>query len=103
LRKLPKKNSEANIKLAIGCIHHAINETAKYSVFSDNAAAFFDKAPSFKALENELKKFFTLSNQIFFEAQDHDIDTEASIQWLRKFCKQCRDCERGLKPSKGKA
>lgn len=103
LRRLPKKNSEANIKLAISCLHHAINETAKYSVFSDNAAAFFDEAPSFKALENELNQFFALSNQVFFDAQHHAIDANEAMQWLRKFCKQCRDCERGLKPSKLKS
>lgn len=102
LRRLSKKNNEANLKLAISCVHHALNETAKYSVFSDNAATFLDKAPSFRAIESELKQFFVLSNQVFFEEQNAPQSAQA-MQWLRKFCKQCRDCERGLKPSKSKA
>lgn len=102
LRRLSKKNHEANLKLAIGCVHHALNETAKYSVFSDNLAALFDKAPGFKMIEDELNQFFVLSNQVFFEKQ-HSAQPAQAMQWLRQFCKQCRDCERGLKPSKGKA
>jgi mxaA protein len=102
LAKLSKKNTEANLKLAIGCVHHALNETAKYSVFSDNTAPLFDKASGFKAIENELNQFFVLSNQVFFEEQ-HTTQPAQAMQWLRNFCKQCRDCERGLKPSKSKA
>ena len=104
LRRLAKKQTDANLKLAIGCVHHAINETAKYSIFRDNTAALFEKAPGFKTIEIELNQFFVLSNQVFFEGQA--TDPASSIQWLRTFCKQCRDCERGLKPaksSKGKA
>lgn len=104
LRRLSKKQTASNLKLAIGCVHHAINETAGYSVFSDNTKALFEKAPKFKTLESELNQFFTLSNQVFFE--DQDADSALSMDWLKAFCKQCRDCERGLKPaklSKGKA
>lgn len=102
LRKL-KTSNEANLKLAIGCVHHAINETAKYSVFSDNSDAFLNNAASFKTIEQELKTFFNLSHQVFFETEAQAIDYEASMKWLRNFCKQCRDCERGLKPALAKA
>ena len=102
LRRLKKKPSEANLKLAISCIHHAINETAGSSVFSDNTDALFKKAPSFTSIKTELKQFFALSNQVFFDGQQAEKPAQ-SMQWLKTFCKQCRDCERGLKPARNKA
>lgn len=102
LRRLNKKQSVANLKLAISCMHHAINETAQSSVFSDNMDTLFKTAPSFKTIQTELKQFFVLSNQVFFDEQQA-VNPVQSMQWLRTFCKQCRDCERGLKPAKNKA
>ena len=102
LRRLNKKQSVANLKLAISCMHHAINKTAQSSVFSDNMDTLFKKAPSFKTIQTELKQFFALSNQVFFDEQQA-VNPVQSMQWLRTFCKQCRDCERGLKPAKNKA
>ena len=102
LRRLNKKPSDANLKLAISCMHHAINETAASSVFSDTTDALLKKAPSFTSIQTEFKQFFALSNQVFFDGQQAEKPAQ-SMQWLKTFCKQCRDCERGLKPAKNKA
>jgi mxaA protein len=59
-------------------------------------------APSFKAIEAELTQFFALSHQVFFDTQSTASHDAKSLFWLKQFCKQCRDCERGLKPAKQK-
>jgi mxaA protein len=102
LRRLNKKHNEAHLKLAISCVHHAINETAQSSVFSDNIDALLKNAPGFTTIQTELKQFFALSNQVFFDDQQA-ANPAQSMQWLITFCKQCRDCERGLKPARNKA
>jgi len=78
------KTSEANLKLAISCVHHAINETAASSVFSDNTDALFKQAPSFKSIQTDLNQFFALSNQVFFTGQQAT-DPAQSMQWLKRF------------------
>lgn len=99
LRKLSAKNPE-DLKLALSSIHKALNTTAKYSVFTDNVGAFLAHAPSFKAIETEIGVFFELSHKVFFDTQTSASHDAELLVWVKKFCKQCRDCERGLKPAK---
>ena len=101
LRKLSTKKPE-DLKAALSIVHKALNTTAQYSVFSDNVSLFLAHAPSFKAIENELGQFFDLSHQVFFDPQNTASHDASSLVWVKKFCKQCRDCERGLKPAKPK-
>ena len=98
LRKL-SGNTDADLKSAISSLHHAINETAKYSVFSDNSEAFLAQAASFKTIEKELNQFFELSHQVFFDTQAAPANSKETLKWLHSFCRQCRDCERGLQPA----
>jgi mxaA protein len=99
LRKLSNKDPE-QLKSALSNVHKAINSTAKYSVFSDNTDKFLAGAPSFKVIEAEFGQFFALSHQVFFDTQSPASHDAKSLVWLKQFCKQCRDCERGLKPAK---
>lgn len=99
LRKLSAKNPES-LKAALSIVHKALNTTAQYSVFSDNVSDFLAQAPSFKAIEAELGQFFELSHKVFFDTQSTASHDASSLVWVKKFCKQCRDCERGLKPAK---
>ena len=101
LRKLSPKDPE-HLKTALSIVHKAINTTANYSVFNDNIDAFLTNAPGFKAVEEELGQFFSLSHQVFFDMQSPVRQDAKSLIWLNNFCKQCRDCERGLKPAKQK-
>jgi mxaA protein len=71
-------------------------------VFSDTTDTLFKKAPSFRSIQTELNQFFALSNEVFFDGQQA-ANPGQYMQWLKTFCKQCRDCERGLKPAKNKA
>ncbi len=99
LRKLAEKKPE-DLKTALSIVHSAINATAKYSVFSDNVSELLAHAPSFKTIEAELTQFFELSHKVFFDTQSTTNYDERSLVWVKKFCKQCRDAERGLKPAK---
>ena len=101
LRKLSAKNPD-DLKTALTCLHKAINRTAQYSVFSDNVADFLAHAPSFKAIEGELNQFFELSHRVFFDTQNINPNDANALVWVKKFCIQCRTCERGLKPARQK-
>jgi mxaA protein len=99
--KLSPKDADA-LKSALSLMHQAFNTCAQYSVFSDNIAEFVTKNPSFKTIEAEMRQFFILSHQVFFETKNAAGHEAASLNWVKKFGKQCRDCERGLKPAKQK-
>ena len=100
-RKLSPKDADA-LKTALSSMHQAFNTSAKYSVFSDNIAEFIAQKPSFKTIEAEMRQFFALSHQVFFETHNASSDEAKSLNWVKSFGKQCRDCERGLKPAKQK-
>ncbi len=96
IKKLP--DSEQGLKQAVSLAHRALDSTLGNAVFSNNLAQFVAEKPAFGPMQNELVQFFNLSRQVFFEAQAQpklDLPQQA---WLLRFCRQCRDCERGLQP-----
>jgi mxaA protein len=96
IRRSP--NTPQGLQQAITSMHQSLNTTAGMSVFGGNLNEFFEKKPSFKPIKTEIEQFFALSRQVFFEPNaKHDIGHEP-IKWLAKFCRRCRDCERGLIP-----
>lgn len=96
IRKAP--NTAQGLQHAVSSMHQSLNSTAGLSLFSGNLEHFLDKKPAFKPIESEIKQFFALSRQVFFEPNaKHTIGNEP-IQWLAQFCRRCRDCERGLIP-----
>lgn len=98
--KLRRHPDEQNLRTAVSKVHEALNKTAGHSVFSDTLDAFIAKKPAFVPIRGELMQFFGLSRQVFFEPQAaHEAGAEP-LEWLRKFCRHCRDCERGLNPAK---
>lgn len=96
IKKAPK-NAEG-LKASVEAVHAALNTSAGYSLFSNHLTDFLAKKPAFNHMQAEIEQFFKLSNSVFFEAGSKQDSDEASLQWLAKFCKQCRDCERGLIP-----
>ena len=91
-------NTPQGLQNAVSSMHAALNTTAGSSLFSANLEAFFTKKPAFKAIKNEFEQFFGLSRQVFFEPNaPHQVGNDP-LQWLAKFCRRCRDCERGLVP-----
>ncbi len=98
--KLRRHPNEENLQAAVTTVHEALNKTAGHSVFSDTLDAFIARKPAFAPIRGELEKFFGLSRQVFFEPDAaHEAGSEP-LDWLRKFCRHCRDCERGLNPVK---
>ncbi|HSG92947.1 MAG TPA: hypothetical protein VK999_04485 [Methylotenera sp.] len=100
-------NTEAGLKQAISAIHSAFNTTSGISVFNDNLSAFLHNHPDFYPIRPEIEQFFGLSRQTYFEPSfksdnkfGHDNNPH---QWLIKFTRHCRDCERGLIPEPMKA
>lgn len=101
IKKLP--NNESGLKRAISAVHLSLNQTAKMSVFNDNLDEFLKNNPNFLHIKSEIAQFFGLSRQVYFEPNaQHSVGNNPS-QWLLKFTKQCRDCERGLIPTTNKA
>jgi mxaA protein len=98
--KLRRHPDDASLQTAVSRVHEALNKTAGHSVFSDTLDAFLAKKPNFVPIKGELEKFFGLSRQVFFEPHaQHDVGAQP-LDWLRGFCRHCRDCERGLNPAK---
>lgn len=93
LKKLPA--TAEGLAQGVARLHQAFNTSAGSSVF--DAASFLARKPGFAPVNKELGQFFGLSRTVFFEPDaPHGIDGDA-MAWLRKFCRRCRDCERGLK------
>jgi mxaA protein len=96
IRKLPDNTD--GLQQAVARMHKALNATAGHSLFSDNLDLFITQKPAFKPVKAEIERFFGLSRQVFFEPQAGHEAGEAPLLWLRRFCRHCRDCERGLVP-----
>ncbi len=96
LRKLP--TTPEGLQQAVARVHKSLNATAGNSVFSDNLDQFVAQKPAFKPVKADIERFFGLSRQVFFEPQAPHQAGEAPLDWLRSFCRRCRDCERGLTP-----
>lgn len=100
IRKLRRHPDEQHLQTAVTKVHEALNKTAGYSVFSDTLDEFIARKPAFAPIRSELLQFFGLSRHVFFEPHAaHEAGAEP-LEWLRKFCRHCRDCERGLNPVK---
>jgi len=100
-------NTDEGIKQAISTLHQGLNTTAGMSVFSDNLSAFLHNHPDFYPIRTEIEEFFGLSRRIYFEpsfklAGKHGAEQNPH-QWLTRFARHCRDCERGLIPEPMKA
>lgn len=98
IRKLP--TTSEGLQRAVVRVHKSLNITAGNSVFSDNLDQFVQQKPAFKPVKADIERFFGLSRQVFFEPQATHQTGEAPLDWLRSFCRHCRDCERGLTPEK---
>lgn len=96
IRKLP--DTAEGLQQAVARVHESLNKTAGNSVFGSNLSAFLENKPAFSLVKHEIEQFFDLSRRVFFEPNSnatHDKDTK---NWLLKFCRNLRDCERGLRP-----
>ncbi len=98
IRKMP--DTELGLQQAVARLHQSLNKTAGSSVFSTNLESFVQTKTAFMPVKQEIEKFFSLSRQVFFEPQAVASLGTPPKAWLLKFCRNLRDCERGLKPEK---
>jgi mxaA protein len=99
--KLPE--NDEGLKQSISVVHQAIQKVAGHSVFGNNVDLFLQEKPAYQPARPEIERFFNLSRQVFFDSKTPlDLGMPAK-QWLRKFCRHMRDCERGLIPDLGPA
>lgn len=96
IRTMP--DTAEGLQQAVARLHKSFNKTATYSLFSSNLADFFTEKSAFAPMSEEIKLFFDLSHQVFFEPNHPSHLNTHSKAWLLKFCRRLRDCERGLKP-----
>lgn len=92
LKKLP--DTPEGLSQGVSRLHQAFNTTAGGSVF--DSTRFIHEKPAFSHIKADIDQFFALSRTVFFEpGAAHGIDSP--MDWLRAFCRRCRDSERGLK------
>ena len=97
IRKLPA--TEQGLKQTVERLHKALNQTAGTTLFSHTIANLTQSKAQFLPMQSDINHFFTLSNQVFFDANPVDDEKiKSSKAWLLSFCRHMRDCERGLKP-----
>lgn len=86
-----------DIQKAVTIVHQALNKTAGGSVFNNNLSTLIASRPAFAPAQSEIKQFFNLSQQVFFE-DGQQITQQNPKDWLLQLCLQLRHCERGLTP-----
>lgn len=97
IRKTP--DTAEGLKQAVGRMHESLNKTAGTTLFGNNIGSFIKSKPAFSPVKHDIEKFFSLSRQVFFEADaSSNLGENSSKSWLLKFCRHMRDCERGLRP-----
>ncbi len=96
IRKMP--DSAEGLQTAVARVHQSLNRTAGNSLFASNIADFVTSKPAFAPASSQIEQFFNLSKQVFFEPNAAVQLDDNPKAWLLKFCRQLRDCERGLRP-----
>ena len=96
IRKMP--DSAEGLQTAVARVHQSLNRTAGNSLFASNIADFVTSKPAFAPASSQIEQFFNLSKQVFFEPNATVQLDDSPKAWLLKFCRQLRDCERGLRP-----
>ena len=81
------------LQQATTSIHRAFNKTFGENVFATDINTFLHKHPNFGSIQEEISYFFQLSNQVLFTFNS---TSATSIVALKKFCEQCRHCERSV-------
>ncbi|MDP8568412.1 hypothetical protein [Methylophilus aquaticus] len=91
-------DTDEGLQQSISAVHHAMQQVAGHSVFANTLETFLQEKPAYQPAKPEIERFFSLSRQVFFDANTAlELDIPAK-QWLKKFCRHMRDCERGLTP-----
>lgn len=88
-----QSNQEA-LREGVRIIHRALDHTFGETLFKSHVDQFCRTHPSFASVEDQLKVFFSLSQQLFFDPS-HKIETESSTkEWLSDLAQRCVAAER---------
>ncbi len=87
------KQNVVLLQQATTSIHRAFNKTYGENVFTTDINTFLQKHPNFVSLQADIDQFFQQSNQVLFTTNSTNT---TSIAALKKFCEQCRHCERSV-------
>ena len=88
-----EKQDVVLLQQATTSIHRAFNKTYGENVFITDINTFLKKHPNFVSIKKEINHFFQQSNQVLFTPS---LTNTASVAALKKFCEQCRHCERSV-------
>lgn len=94
VRHLGSQPAAAQRRDALRRLHQALNQTAGRVVFESDIGAFVAEHPQFAGLRDELARFFQHSRGQFFGGTSPPQEAEQG-DWLRHFCLECRNAERG--------
>ena len=94
LDRLAKKAMPDAFPKAIEHLHHALNETAERSLFSENVELFLARRAIPDGLADKTREFFRISRDEFFGAGVPE--SQRSLVWALDFCRAWRDVERGI-------
>ena len=93
LQGLPREASSERRQEAYRRLHEALNRTAGRVVFEADLDRFIEAHPRFAGLRAEIQVFFQRSREQFFAGEG--VAAAQDDAWLIRFCRQCRDAERG--------
>jgi mxaA protein len=86
--------AEPAVRAAFQHLHRALNASAGAVLFEHGIDAFVAAQPRYAPLRGDLTLFFQSSKQQFFGGGS-GLAPQQRLQWLRDFCRRCRDAERG--------
>lgn len=91
LKKQPPAQ-QINLK-AMQCFHHALNELAGETLFTQQLADFFDRHPKYASLQAPTEAFFKTSDKLFFNANAESSAAPDIIE-IERLCLLYRKLER---------
>ena len=87
---------QLDYRAALTRIHRAFDETAGRTLFERDVGAFLVADRRFAGLGDGIAEFYALSSRCFYLPGDDPPQGSTEIAALRRFCRACRDAERGL-------
>lgn len=96
LRRQP--GADTALRLGLQQLHLAFDQTLGRRAFAGNLDQLLLKKPAFAPIRAEIEQFFALSREVFYLRPEAPATLAAHYDWLRRFARHCRDCERGLNP-----
>jgi len=89
-----KSRGDVHWRDAWVALHAAFNQTAGRTLFAESIDDFVEGAPRFRGLKDDIRRFYTQSQAVFF-VDSAAVPAPELRDWLVGFARACRDAERG--------